>query len=73
METELRRFVCQDDDGNAYTVVEYQKIIETRLLSGRTERTDGMKRLVLLGGGHVNFIDESTFLIVANGKTIRKV
>ncbi len=73
MEREVRRIVCQDDSSNTYTVIEYQQVIEARLLSGEVERMDGLKRLVVSGGGNVNFIDEDTFQIVSNGKIIRKI
>lgn len=73
METEVRRFVCEDDDGNTYTVVEYQRIIGIPQLSGRAERAGGVVRLALLNGGNVDSLDDGTFIIVANRKTLRKV
>lgn len=65
------RHVCHDDDGNAYTVFEYQGYTEVRSMDG-VDHIPGMKRLALGDGSPVNFKDASTFQIVSSSKIIRK-
>ena len=73
MEREIRRFQAASDDGDVFTVIEYQNFIERRLLSGDTSITKGLKRLVLSDGSRVNQIDPETFKIVQTDQIIRKI
>ncbi len=73
MEKEISRVEARADNGTTYTVIEYQKIIETRLLSGQMSRASGTKRFALSNGGSVNYRDPETFEIVQTGEVIRKI
>ena len=66
MDREVDRFECIDDDGNSYTVIEYQEF-----LSGGIP---GMKRLELDDGSAVTTVDDKTFKIIDVAATvIRKI
>lgn len=73
MEIESSRFTCTDGDGNEHIVVEHQELIEHRILGGGVQTVKGLKRLSLLSGGPVNYIDDNTFKIVMTDKIIRRV
>jgi hypothetical protein len=62
MERETNRFLAVSDDGEEFVVIEYQHIIERKLLSGEISVTKGRKRLALSNGLRVNQIDPETFL-----------
>jgi hypothetical protein len=73
MEQETRRFRAVSDDGEEFVVIEYQRIIEHKLLSGATSVTKGLKRLALSDGSSVNQIDPETFKVVQTDQLIRKI
>lgn len=70
---EIGRFEAASDSGERYTIVEYQTMIETQLISGRKSVVGGTKELLLANGDDVNFIDDDTFKIVKDNKIIRRV
>lgn len=72
-EREIDRFQVKDEDGTVYEVTEYQEFTEHRTVNGKWIRTDGLKRLNLDDGGHLNRIDENTFKVVATGKTASRL
>ena len=68
-----REIICADDEGNRYTVQEWQRMRELRPLNGPVQKVPGMKSLRTTSGLHVNYIDENTFEIVETDTTIRRV
>lgn len=70
---EIGRFAAQDDAGNVYTIVESQKVVQARMLSGQINRAMGSKELRLISGEGVNYVDDETFQIVGSRATIRRI
>ncbi|WP_256753316.1 hypothetical protein [Mesorhizobium sp. Mes31] len=70
---ESDRFQARSANGNIYTVIEHQNIIEMRMLDGTTQRAKGTRSLYLSNGQSVNHIDENTFQIVETDEIIRRV
>jgi len=73
MEELIDEFEAESDEGEIYTVLTYQRVIETRLLSGEVRESRGAKRFILNDGSPVNWIDEKTFKIVLTDQVIRKI
>lgn len=73
MEKEIRRFIAETDDGEKFTIIEYQNFTTHRPINGPSQTIPGLKRLTLLDGSHVNMIDEETFQIVQTDQIIRKI
>ena len=72
-EREVGRFEAEDDEGNRYTVIEWQHIIISRPISGRVQEVPGVVRFALITGGHVEPKDDGSFQILDSDKIIRKV
>ena len=72
-EKEIGRFKAVDDDGNSYTVLELQDVELARDINGVLHALEGMKRLALPSGEHVNRLQDGTMQIFETGKVIRKV
>lgn len=70
---ETDRFNARSDDGTIYTVIEYQNILESRMLDGSVSRAKGLKSLFLTNGASVNYIDDDTFQVVQTDEIIRRV
>jgi hypothetical protein len=71
MEREIDKFYAESKDGEAYLVIEYEKIVEFNALgSRRTQFAGGPRRLVLADGRHVNQISENEFEISDSGERI---
>lgn len=70
---ESDQFEAQDDEGNLYTVIEYQLVIESEPISGPSSIMKGTKELFLGNGRAVNYIDDDTFEVVETEKIIRRV
>lgn len=68
MEQEFEEFEAVADDGTVHTIVCIQEYVDD--LSGPIK---GMRRLELLDGSPVNYIDDSTFKIVHTGQIVRKL
>jgi hypothetical protein len=64
---QISEFKVTDDQGNEYTLVEYQNGAETRSL--KLLRA-GQSWFALADGTHVNKIDDETFRIPANDKLL---
>ena len=60
---QINEFKVTDDQGNEYTLVEYQTVIETRSLKWLTA---GESWFVLANGTAVNKIDDETFRIATS-------
>ena len=73
MEEEIGRFEAQADDGTIYIVLEIQELRQFQPLDGPSQLIKGMKRLELIDGKHVNYIDPNTFKIVSTEEIIRKI
>ena len=69
---EIDRFRAISDDGEMFTVIEYQTYAEFRS-SGEIKRVPAAKELRLTDARHVNYIDPKTFKIVESGQIIQKV
>lgn len=69
---EIDRFQAKDDDGQLFTVVEYQHMIEVTPISGPTSIVKGTKEMLLTNGHSVEYIDDETFKVVETGKLIRR-
>lgn len=70
---EIDEFEARDDNGNTYTVTEYQEFIESRTINRPVEWIPGLKSLELDDGSKVNFIDDNTFKIVATDTIIHRI
>ena len=75
MRKEIERIVCEDDEGNLYTVIIRQKMHSYDPIKGPRQEYGGSKDAILSDGRHVNFIDreQNTFQILDNSKFIRRV
>jgi hypothetical protein len=71
MEKLIAIHAMRGDDGNDYTVHEYQEYLDASTLDGE-DRVPGLKRLVLPDGGRVNHIDDDTYKIVRSGVIVRR-
>ena len=65
-------FKAKGESGTIYTVIEWQTMIQTRMMDGMHE-TPGTTFLSLSDGRDVNVIDDTTFQIVSTGEVIRKI
>jgi hypothetical protein len=70
MERKVRSFKAQRPNGQVVMIDEYQEFIETTSKGNQREWLPGLKRLVLQGGGAVNFVDDKTFTVVSTGETL---
>lgn len=72
--TEKERSRCQaeSDNGNTYTVIEFQEYREFRSLNGPDQIVPSLRRYALSDGRPVNQIDSETFQIVETDEIIRK-
>ncbi len=71
---EKNRFLCKDDDGTDYTVIEYRTATTARYLKEPDEVVVGGRGYLRTGRGFkVSQIDSATFKIECTGKIIRKV
>jgi hypothetical protein len=61
----------RDDDGTVYDVDEIQEYNDASTYDG-PGWVEGLKRLELADGSHVNHIDDDTFKIVRTGTVIRR-
>ena len=73
MENEIDRFEARADDGTIYVVVAIQEYADASSMARPNQWIEGFKRLELLDGAPVNYINAETFKIVASGEIIRKV
>lgn len=73
MEREIDRFQAQNEAGDVFTIIVFQRFGDSRPLSGPVRYLPGSKRMVLLDGSHVNYIDAETFKIVETDEIIRKI
>lgn len=74
MEKLVRTIRAQGADGAVVTINEYQEYIDTTSISDTsTQWTPGLKRLQLSNGGAVNFVNETTFEIVATGEVVTAI
>ena len=69
---EVDRFEAKSDNGTLYTVIEYRRVIRTTLMEG-TRETLGTRSWALSDGRDLNWINDSTFKIVATDEIIRKL
>ncbi|ESW95250.1 hypothetical protein X768_32825 [Mesorhizobium sp. LSJC265A00] len=56
-----------------YTLIEYQNVVEKRMLDGSTVSAKGSLSLFLSNGHSVNYIDDDTFKVVETDEIIRRV
>jgi hypothetical protein len=70
---EIARYLCEDDDLNEYTVIEYQWFGEFRSIADPPREAPGRLEYFLSDGRSVNWLSEDTFKIVQTDKLIRKV
>lgn len=59
------QIVAVGPDNLDYQIQVFQDVITERLLSGEIQHTPGLKRFQLLGGGAVNRLSETEYLVVA--------
>lgn len=71
MEKLIATHTMHADDGTIYEVEEIQEYSDASSFDGE-EWIEGLKRLELSDGSHVNYIDDDTFQIVATGKLLRR-
>lgn len=62
----------RSDDGALHEIDEIQEYVDASTYKGEAW-IEGLKRLETASGGHVNYIDDNTFKIVATGQVIRRV
>jgi hypothetical protein len=70
---EIDRFQAKDDEGNTFTVIEYQNIVKTTLINRPDSIMRGTKAHILSTGLNVEFIDDETFKIVKTDTVIKRV
>lgn len=71
MEKHIRTHRVRSEDGSILEVDEYQEFIDVTTISDTAiQWAPGMKRLELSDGGAVNYLDDSTFQIVATGEKL---
>lgn len=70
---EVERFQVISDDGNVYTIIEYQEYILVNSLDNPNGEIKGLKSLITTTGYDVNYIDPVTFNIVITNEVVRKV
>lgn len=68
---QIDEFTCHGDDGQTYTVIEYQDFIDASSRDGE-EWLPGLKWLELPNGRKLNFISDDTFQVVSTGVIVRK-
>lgn len=75
MTKEIRRFAACDDDGNIYTVIEFETVISSREVRRDAQTPAGrIRHEYKLESGHtVHKIDAETFQIVFSKKIIWKI
>ncbi|WP_343584517.1 hypothetical protein ABNP32_03415 [Pseudomonas viridiflava] len=59
------QIVAVGPDNLDYQIQVFQDVITERLLSGEIRHTPGLKRFQLQGGGAVNRLSETEYLVVA--------
>jgi hypothetical protein len=70
----VRQFDAVDDDGNEYTIIEYQEMMEQRFREKPSQWTrTGPSWLRLDDGTPVNQIDADTFKIATDDRIIKRV
>ena len=72
-ETEIGRWMAQDDDSRRHTVVECQLVTERRDAEGNTYEVLGPVRLALESGQDVRPLANGSYEILANGRIIRRM
>lgn len=70
---EIDRFIAIDDNGNEFTIICFQTIIESKTLDGKVSKIKGLKEYLTTSGTPVNAIDSKTFKIVTTNRIVRKV
>lgn len=73
MRRESNRYRCRDDQGNEYTVIEYQRYRVWKPINGPQEEVPTTKELFLSTGEDVNFIDDRTFEVVISDKRLYRI
>ena len=67
------QFTVCTDSGKEYEIMEYQEWIDSSDSANPNEETPGLCELVCSDGGHVNFLNEDTYLIVRTQEKARRV
>jgi hypothetical protein len=61
-----------DDEGNEYTVIEGQEVINAGTQENPNATVPGMKWARLAVGGNCNYVDADTYKVVSTGRIIRR-
>ena len=64
----MRRIDCVDERGQACVVLEHQDQVP----AGNGATVPGLRSFFLESGDRVNFVDESTFKVVATNQLLRR-
>jgi len=68
---ETDRFEAKGPSGRIYTITERTEQIDVTALDDQIRRWEDVhKSYLVLGGGSVNRVDESAFIIVATGEIV---
>lgn len=68
----MGKYIARSNDGCTYPVIEYQEFIDAGTKSG-DDWIPGMKYFELNDGSKLNWIDERTWEIVADGTILKRL
>lgn len=69
---EKSRFPVTDPSGQRHLVIEHAEQLRADTLEG-TQWVDGLRRLSLADGRHVNVADDGTLTLASTGAALRRV